>query len=598
MNEIISFINMIDDDFLLSLANMGYLKKARKEFDSNNFSKISDSPLVIELKTDSETNKVTFLEAKADKIVCTCPDSKFCKHRMMAIFYVQKESLEFSEKNIVEKKDEDEAKKELQKILSDLIQFDESQLEKYFTKALFEKGIRYFIELKESISYEIKPNGVTFTIQDEKRGETISTTFLKISPKDNVICSCKPKKGTKCIHQIAIFLYLAVMFEKISLDSLMIKVEEELATIDESVLKEIEKIIYEIMKFGLSKTTPITLQRLRRAGFKLHYDSPLIERSLYNLEEELSLFISRDNKFSPTKFNSLLFKPLRLIRLYRSNSTDVKLVKSLTEHRSDYYDVAKITLFGVGHEYLEFANGGVAVKLYFLNEQNRVYTRSVYRTVYDGNTGSTKHLLLKSGIWGEVNEAGIGEFAIEGFNGFKFTLSQTKSNDENSLSSKGKIIMEYRHKFEPFNVYKEFSQLKKDFIEFRRDNFLLQTYSKVFYSSIKVSAHGEPQFNYENQYWEIPLFDEKNSHILMRLYASKFDSPEAQKSFLESVAKVFTDYESEKPDIYFGKLFIDDGVPIFYPISSYYSEKDTILSTQLQGFVMPPEKTKGKKKGK
>lgn len=584
MSAVLDFISILDEATLISFSNAGIFKKAQKELETAVIKIEQNEPLIVSV----DEHKVTFKDAKKEGLICTCPDSKFCKHRIISILFLQKNissSIKEEKKEVKEEKVED--------IYKDLFEPNLEQLKKIFGKSEFEKGVKYFFKVK--VTFEQKPNALSFTLLNEIQNDTQTTNFLSINPLQNITCSCKTKK---CVHQIASILQFQIQLGKLSRDELKELVKEELETIDEKLLKNIENFVYELINIGLSKITNLQLTRLRKFGYKIHYESPLLEKALYGIEEQLSLFLNKSGSFSVNSFKNSLLKPIKIIRLYKTYKDDTKFMHDLTKVKSDYYDVSSLELNGIGKEYVEFNNGSNGLFLYFINSNNIIYKRGSFLTNYGGGYSQSstdpRRTLLETPIWGE-NESGRGEYNVESFMNKSFTLLKTKVNDENNISSKAKVILGEEHNFNfPF-VYDDFNKLKNNFIEFRRETLGVKVGYNPFYAIIKVKNHGELDFNFTSQEILIPIYDINENKIFIQYkYKGSSDTYQNERKFLfDNIQKIFKNENYPKPTKYFGKVYFDKGITYFLPISAYYdtlsSNFKRLYNIDIDGFYMLPE---------
>ncbi len=561
MEKIISFLKLIDDNYIISLSNKGYLKRSRKNYPKTEINITSKEPLTLSVGE----NVVIFNGATADSIECNCSDSKFCRHRIMAIFHLQE--------NFLSDSDTEETPKELtEDTYKELLEFDIDKLKKYFTTKLFNQGIKY--SLKAEIRYQLTNRALLFTIKDKFSDVTIDVSFLSISPIDNLICSNRACKGKKCIHQVASFLFYLKEKNIINSDDLTKIIQKEILPIDESHLLEIENLLYEILNTGLSKVTTLTTKRLRKLGIKLHYSVPAFEKLLYSIEREIELFLNKSSSFSISRFRDRIIKILRLIRVYRNNPNDYNFLNDLTKLRSEYQD-AELTLLGLGKEYIETPEMAM-LKIYFISENNQFFTRTLFFSLKQGGDyRNARNSLLHQSIW---------EQSIDLLINKSFTIKKTKINNEHVISSLGVINFNFKISLKDRAVFTNFKELKESFNLFRRENNLLSVNYKPFYSLVEVYEYGEVVFDFDTQDIKIEIFDEKNNRIFLRFKYSDYPKryiKERKKQF-DDIMNLFKSTK-EKPLILFGIPYFEDEIFYFKAISLYYENIDKFFSVNLDG---------------
>lgn len=573
--DTIQFIQVLDDDYLLSLANKGIFKRAKKDFNqADAITLTSEEPLVVDLGD----HQVTFNGSDAGSISCTCPDSRFCKHRMMAIWFIQSQ-LDTVKSSLPPERGELERGSPFEPLL----QLDETHLRKRFGKAAYERGIRYY--LKCEVTDEVINTRLIFNVRPRHQEQCEQVSFLPIDPLKNVTCSCKKEN---CTHQISGLIHYLLKHQKISRSDLEELVVKTLPTIDPDLLEEVEQLIYDLINTGLSKLTPLVLTRLKDLGFKAHYESSALEKSLINLQETLARFLNKKGEFSMGRYAAQLVRPLRLIRIYRNNPNDPKIVTELTQLKSEYIELASIELFHVAKEYKAFPNGNHMVSLYFISNQREVYQRSIFTTAYDGARQNPKRQLLNSAIWGEVEDQ-RGTYPLESFTRSKIILKNSKVNDKNRLSSRGDVIFKGHHDFHELTIDDDFKALKERFIALRRENALLSVTQKQLYAIIEPKRNEPIEFHLERQELTLQVYDQHENSLTLRFFYKK-----ELKNLFEQLQKIYApDVEDPiTPDLFFGRIGFDHDTLYFYPISCYYKGLNLLKNIELDGLYSPTKRKK------
>jgi hypothetical protein len=567
LKGILEFLNLFDDDYIVSLSNAGYLKRSKKDLEKikDEIKVINESPLEIEI----QDNKVVFNDAKIDEITCTCPDSKFCRHRIISIFYIKEN---YSLKNATLPA---QTEKDLSLNYKELLDFDLKSLEKKFTKAKFQKGVKYFLGSKTQS--EITENSLNFIFSNDFNDEVIKFSFRSILPLENNNCnniSCKGKKD--CEHNVASMLCYLTENDIIKKEEVSELIKKDLKPIDEKLLKEVEEVFLEIINLGLTKMTFAISNKIKKLAFKIHYEVPAFEKIMNGIERDLNSFISKSPKFDLGSFRNKIIRFFRVLRLYRADSSNYKMIDELTRHRSEYVDVKEITLYGAGKEYVEIGDNAI-LKTYFLSNNNSVFTRSIFLSLKaDNSYKSPRSQLSYMPLWeGLVSDAFLNK---------KTLLRKTKINSDLVISSiTSSVSVLENHNFEGLFKHQNFSILKDEYLKFRKENALLSINYKPFYCLIKPESYNPPSFEYESQSLEIEVFDSENN--LMTLKFRYGDVPKRyqnnRKKIFDRIISEFTNEKKEKPQLIFGKPYIENNGLFINVVSFFYEKNNRIINPDM-----------------
>ncbi len=568
-NNILEFLNLFDDDYIISLSNKGYLKRSKKDLEKlrDKIKIINESPLELQI----QENTVMIKDTKVEEITCTCPDSKFCRHRIISIFYI-KETVGarlWISSNANEQYEIQNNEIDIKNKYKELLDFDLKSLEKRFTKAKFMKGIKYF--LGSNIKKELSINSLDFIFSNDFNDEKVNFSFRSVRPLENNNCNnitCKGKKD--CEHNVASMIYYLIENDVIKKEQISDLVKKDLKPIDGKLLKEVEDIFSEIISLGLTRMTVAITQKIKKLAFKIHYEVPAFEKLMNGIERDLNLFINKSPKFDLDSFRNKIIKFFRMLRLYRANSSDYNMIDSLTRHRSEYIDVKEITVYGVGKEYIEIGENAI-LKTYFLSKDNKVFTRSLFISLKsEDNYSNPRNKLHFMPLWEG--------FTTDAFLNKKVIIKRTKINRELVISSLvSSVEIKVNHNFENLESYGNFSILKNKYLQFRKDNSLLNINYTPFYSLIKPFRYEEPIFDYETQAVVIDIYDEEDN-----LVSLKFRYRDVPKRYQHNRKKVFDriilefNNKNKNPLLIFGKPFIDNK-RFFINVISFYYEKGNII---------------------
>jgi len=568
--NILDFLNLFDDDYIISLSNKGYLKRAKKDLEKirGDIKIINESPLELQI----QENKVIFKGTKTEEIECTCPDSKFCRHRIVSIFYI-KENYENNSDDTLEETTEPEEINYYDNY-KELLDLNLKSLEKKFTKAKFIKGVKYF--LSSSVTEDISANSLSFIFKNDFNDEVVKFSFRGIEPLVNNNCdnvSCKGKKG--CEHNIASLLHYLLNNNIIKTEEISELVKKDLKPIDENLLKEVEDVFLEIINLGLTKITSAIAIKIKKLAFRIHYEVPAFEKLMNGVERDLNSFLNKNPKFNLEDFRNKLIRFFRILRLYRADKSNYQMIDKLTRFRSEYIDVKEIQLNGVGKEYLEIGDNAI-LKTYFLSSDNRVFTRSLFVSLKsEDNYSDPKNKLHFMPLWEG--------FTTDAFLNKKVIIKRTKINGDLVISSVlSSISIKENHNFKDLASYNDFSKLKIEYLKFRKENALLNINYTPFYALIKPFDYGVADFNYENQTLVIDIYDENRNEINLKFRYGDV-SKRYQNKRKQVFDKIISEFESNKnkPFLIFGKPFIDNKEFFINVISFYYEHSHKVINPNI-----------------
>ncbi|GBF72461.1 hypothetical protein PA598K_00715 [Paenibacillus sp. 598K] len=147
-------------------------------------------------------------------------------------------------------------------------------------------------------------------------------------------------------------------------------------------------LVGELLRIGLARLPESTLYRLETMAVTARSGGlPEIERRLRGLRGELELFFGRHVRFSmPRMLQRLSALRLALRQLEQGELAPLRQAELVGSHRSRYYTVPRLRLYGLGAEPWQTASGYRGITYYlYCEDDGELYTYNDVRpTYYEG----------------------------------------------------------------------------------------------------------------------------------------------------------------------------------------------------------------------
>ena len=563
-----SFIDILDDDYLIGISNKGTVNRAKKDLEKVQSITYKVNDENIEFVIDDVT---CLVNDEVQKYKCSCPSRSICKHVIMCYLYMMKNKNELFE---ISKEDTNEG-------LNTYAENSLSQSRENYINNKTETP-KEFLKLKEypldSIRKEIGEKnliqiirriqfGIEYTITEKSiitvdfREEHIKVKLL--DEIENCVCTCKSKE--LCIHKAEALILYKLQKKYLTLEELS-EYAQSKNYIDIEIIKkaasEIRTLIEDILISGICRVPETILDSINNMAVKCHnYDLPNFEKNLRRIKEEISLYFKKHASFENTRLLNMLTK-LYTDTITLENTNDLnKITELIGEFKSSYYSIPMIELYGIGEEKWTSKSGYKGTTYYFYeNNRNAIFTftKSI-ATFYDNNVRENTSNVNNASPW-NLN------CSLNDLSKVHFKLLSGKINSQNRISSssesKGVII----DKSNISNINIDSYQFNKweDIIEkvFFKKKSLNENYNMIF---IKGSEFGECSFDNITQTFKLEIYDIDNKVLEIDI---KFSLE--TKAIIKNLERI---YRQKAVPIFFGRTYIKDGKIKFYPIS-YYKDNE------------------------
>lgn len=566
--KIKEFLLTIDEEYLIGISNKGIANRAKKDLDA-----CSGVDIEIEeeaIKCTLADGTICFLNENIKEYKCSCPSRSICKHVVMSYLYLKNNlntifpsSSESSEVQ-VENKSFD-----FTKLLNiHMERLSEAVGDKIFNEAVkrIKFGIEVQIEESSILTIRFKEENYTVKIMPNNK-ENISEKEVL----EETICSCKSKEI--CRHKVEGILKYQLYKKLIKEEDLKIcnkKYSSSNKSYSEAA-NAVKKLMEDILLMGLSRMPESTLERLESTAILCHnHDIPNLEKRLRTVKSDLELYVNKNASFSIGSLKNKLSNIYAIASAVENCKVEDKLYNLCGEHKSQYYDIPTIELYGIGAENWSSKSGYEGVTYYYYEENRGIlftYTNS-RPTYYDDNKKKSSQIaysyLPSWGIEGKLDD--ISKCHIR--------LLKGKINGENRISSSEQSSGEV---LGTTDIYK--LNLKNIFID--KWHKLLENYPKAFMGGqneksniyiIKPDEFGKSSFDNIEQRFSMLLYDKEGNEISMILNFSK-----ETKSIIQKLERI--DRTKKYPDYILVRSYIIDGKLSVIPITIYYEDGSIVNLT-------------------
>ncbi len=547
-----SFINILDDDYLIGVSNKGIVNRAKKDLEKVQSITYKVNDENIEFVIDDVT---CLVNDEVQKYKCSCPSRSICKHVIMCYLYMMQNLDDMFGKVEISYEDDSANKDESKKEFINLKEFSLDDIKK-------EIGERNLIQIIRRIQfgseYTITENSI---ITVDFHEENIKVKLL--DEIENCVCTCKSKD--LCIHKAEALILYKLQKKYLTLEELSIYAQSK-NYIDIEIIKkaaaEIRTLIEDILISGICRVPETILDCINNMAVKCHnYDMPNFEKNLRRIKEEISLYFNKHASFENTRLLNMLTK-LYTDTITLENATDLnKITELVGEFKSSYYSIPMIELYGIGEEKWT-SKSGYKGRTYYFFENNRnaifTFTKSI-ATFYDNNVSKSTNNLNNTPPW-NLN------CSLNDLSKIHFKLLSGKINSQNriSSSSESKGVIIDKSNISNINIDNYKFNRWEDIIEkvFHKKKSLNENYNMIFIQGIEF---GECTFDNIAQVFKLELYDIDNKVIEIDI---KFSLE--SKTIIKALERM---HERKVVPIFFGRTYIKDGKIKFYPVS-YYKDNE------------------------
>lgn len=331
-----------DDDALSALANRGLLRRAQKDLEETTPEILGEENGRLRVRVG---DAVVEIPESPNNARCSCPSGTVCRHILSALLFLRASS----------PADEVESSESPASCAEEILSFDDEAIRKW-------SGTPMLREARQCIA-----RGTSVDIADEVPvvftipAWNITCRWIPGGGLTGMVCSCHAP--TVCKHRIVAVLAYQVWKgdrEISSEESALTESSGAPRTRDE-VRESVHQALYEMVSQGFSRMSRETAQRIATLAVSAHgVDLPRLESHLKVLGKEIDLLLDRDAQ-ADTK--NLLTVASRVEAL--STALTKPNANLVGRYRTQYAEVGRIELVGVGARRWESRSGYMGLTVYF-----------------------------------------------------------------------------------------------------------------------------------------------------------------------------------------------------------------------------------------
>jgi len=514
-------LKVIDDAYLIGIANKGLVNRAHKEVTNGEITVTVTDSLLEAAFSDGTAVKV---QETLTKFECSCPSRTICKHVLMAFIKAAQTSdtaESTTEASIgAEIETGDEAGSDTN--FDYLLVYTQDSLVKEYGKKVY-NDILFKIKSGEPCLIE------EGSILNVKMMEgSISVRFLPASTINESICTCKT---SKCPHRLeAILQYIrfktgALPFEIITQDGV----------VSEEIIPHVMTFVEDVYRIGLFRLPPEYSEKCSQFATLCHGAGfAIFERLFEACGYELNLYEQKNAGFN---INRLIKNLAEIYQVCNAIRTGKNAVALAGKFKRQYMELPKIQVLGLGAYPWYAASGfcGVTAVFYCI-QLKRMLTFSSSLPAESENEG----LAAINKFW-KIKSAWNLHISLDQLAKGEFSLTGAKVSDNGRLSSSESTTGNIDHAQTDCDslhniMLDDFTKLK-DVFSTDIDN------PQVVYAVLKPTGMDNGTFNRITQEYTIYITDRFENSLVLTIPYSKtneitllnFEYMEKQKLVPEAI---------------------------------------------------------------
>lgn len=388
MSALFDQIRVLDDAFLADMANLGLLKRAKRELD--------EAAIRVEFNSDGflavfADGTEVGIEGKLDAYRCSCPSRSICKHVLMALMQARQDLLQkdsaASADDAAEHRQEAETESSPADAFQWLLHLDEAQLSKLFGKKTYSEVV---FRVAKGATAKLE-EGALLSVQ--LNSSVHQVRFLPRSDMSSSVCSCR---AASCAHR----LEAAMLYINAKKGGMQFALPEATLHLPAEIPQALEAFLLDILGTGLARLPAGTALKSNQYATLCHGAGlARFERSFKNIAGELELQESRHASFNKQS----LLGQLCLLTLQNhalKAATPLQLMEIAGSFRQRYEDLNRLRLIALGTYPIYTRSGFCLVScLFFSPELAEVLSWSPGRPIDTEQEASRSlHAILQAAL--------------------------------------------------------------------------------------------------------------------------------------------------------------------------------------------------------
>ncbi|WP_369311147.1 SWIM zinc finger family protein [Providencia rettgeri] len=410
-----------DDDALAVFANVGLLRRARKDLENQKV-----KPIDLSTGQFNSDGQIVLLDAQGvQKATCNCSASSCCKHILAAVLWLQHNSLNANIQEI-----ESESKLyEPEPLLPELLALEPASVIKQVAKSDCRLAIRLLEEWQgrdlafDDQCHQLK---ITLTEYDEP------IIYLKGSGFQGMLSSI-PEKQQKAMH-------LAVIAKLLTQHGLSWQWPEDLAPTpdaalsltddDKSVITTIAQFIQDLLRQGLSHISQSSATQLHLLNMSAKAEGlPRLANYLKTLSQQVKLLADKHFTMDEGQVLRLIAEiSAYLQQLLTADETRFVILKGI--QRRQYTDQASVLdLIPIDANWWQTQSGAIGATFSFWDKQEKKIIQCT-----QGRANRLDPMFSRANVWQTLS---IWKQTADNLMRAPFKLHAPRLSDEGKLSANG-----------------------------------------------------------------------------------------------------------------------------------------------------------------
>ena len=498
-------LHILDDDYLVAIANRGLVNRAKREAAQTQLSLvISDDAIHAAFPDGTQVN----ITGTLNQFECSCPSRTICRHVLLAI-------IKAAEDHGTNAETEEELPAITEADFAYLLEFTPEQLAKIFGKSLYNNAL---FKIAAGGTAEIEVSSIlNITLGDS----AFVVRFLPKADLEQSVCNCKTNT---CRHRLeAILYYMQHKNGKLEFD-----LPESEIDVDLGILPYVKQLIEEMFQVGIARLPVGYAETCGQFAVLCHGAGfASFERLFQTSEKELELCQQKNAAFD---------KP-RLIRCLTSiystccaleNGGDARLAG---QFKQQYMELPKISIVGLGASSWYAKSGFCGVTaVFYCPELKKTLTFAVSRPAENEAAAmkTVKQMRQAKASWNLPLSMGALSKSELSLIGAKVSASGRLSSSENVTASLMQPDIPYTHPGLLPCLHEDFTTIK--------DLFLFDEESPaMIYAVLKVQTMENGAFDRVTQSYKAQVFDAAGHYLTLTVEYSKLNETAIRN--LEYMAK-------------------------------------------------------------
>ncbi len=576
-----AWLEDVDDDYLIGIANKGIVKRAYKDREEGNYQVLS---LDREAEVSAGGEKVV-IKMPLGESQCSCPSRSICRHVILGILALKEKAEEAlgqeqDDGQEVRQQNQDEGQEnqpgekpeEGENVLaSKLMEEISAYPDTAIRRALGSRHLQGILEQKKASQLPLITYSSVITVEMAGMGQTVKL----LSPLEHSSCTCHKKD--LCIHKAAALLWC-------KLEKGMIRAEELEGenlgepAFDRKQIKEtarqMKSFLEELIHTGLARVSPDVADQMERFA-TISHNARLAEFEGYfrALQDSYGNYFGRKASFRTKNLMEQFSRLYRRVELLLGAKSDKEIAELAGEFKAEYLPAGTLELTGIAIEHFESQTGYEGETVYFLEENTKQwYTYTWARPVFYEDAKRRGRQEKAKAPWGIP-------LSLEGMAGARVKLTGARCDSRRRLSAsqetKGELL-DGRGKEKSLYAedlgdwyYRDFGKLFAERIGSRKAVWLKgqeEDKKGIELVFLRPASLQKAFFSETEQKLFMSLYDEKGKEIIIETAYSKKEAWGIR--YLERI-------KEESQPCFLGKIYLQEGRIRMYPVAVF--EKGEVL---------------------